>query len=290
MSGSSDTNAVNNAAGRLARVLERASTAKPHHRQARKVWEETLNAPAGEPLAVLALLGGVLELPAQIRSAFTGLNEDPGPWLRPIQPIEDALLELSLVEPFERWWRRIDGPPMDALSALDRYLSARAPEVVIDRTALERWEDTVERLISEVLGDDELDHELRALLLVRLRGLLRAIREYGLRGAHAVEDEIFRMVGEVTGRTGRFRDRPVVRRVLEFYLIAASFLGVTSDAVSLQERFFGELPSAAEPSGPATTATTIAGDDKRARQDRSGTFRSADDASSPHPEKPGGAG
>ena len=174
----------NNPAERL-HVLLLAAKQNPKLRQqeAIKAWASLLLVPDGNESLILRRLGGVMDLPMQIKEQISSIPEiEHALYLRWMPKIEGAFRAHHLGGGFAGFLDTIDDTTLFGIEHCASLLARRAPELGIKPEDLESIANEVADLVAQV-RDSEIEEDLKLFILKHLYTIRKAIDEYQLFGA-----------------------------------------------------------------------------------------------------------
>jgi hypothetical protein len=176
---------LNNPAARLHALLSKAKKGGEQYRQkpATESWAMLLNVPTDNQALMLKRLGGVMELPLNIKTRTENLADvDQDLFLRWLPKVEEAFRANHLAGGFHGFIDKIDDTTLYGIEHCAALLSNRDPEAEITPEELENLKLQVEEMIKEMV-DAEMDPDLKKFLLKHLFAIRNAIDEYQVFGS-----------------------------------------------------------------------------------------------------------
>lgn len=237
-----------NPASRLHRLLKEGKRVSSDG-NAFTTWASIFDISPDEKAEVLRKLGGVFELPSEIRvevKELEGVNHDL--LLEWLPVVEDAFARINLSSKWSRFIDKIDDTVLYGLKLCDDQLSRNRDRVSVEPSELVEILEEVRELFDSVVASD-LDKELRHFILDHLKSIEEAIQDFQIRGPASVEKALHETVGAAYMKpdlSRRIQETEEGNRFWKVIRHIAVVLAIASYSIDIGEAVVPLLPEAAE--------------------------------------------
>lgn len=217
----------------------------------------------GDVPLLLQRLGVVLRLPKEVRTAVSAIPDlNYNRYLGTMDRIE-TVLSVNLAGRWDQVSGQLTDEALARLEFCDELLSRQSRERRVAGDELTTIAADIAQLIEDTLNANDLDSQLREVIVRRLRDLQRAIDEYRISGPEGLRRMMDAAVGalitdpDVRMKANEATNHRVVKGFVAVVLSIGGVLGAVNQGFTLEHNIFGlppasahDAPSGSGPSGP----------------------------------------
>ncbi len=188
---------IKTSAGRLLNIIKEGKAIAPSSKCI-DAWAKILNTPKSNQPLLFKRLGSVMSLPSQVQEIVVNTNgiSDTKPYLKWLQPINNAFTNQNISSNWDSFSKHIDQHTIDYLSMTADMLNLQSPEVTLADSKLHELKTNFINIEKEITEAD-IDIDLKEFMIIRIKDILNAIDEYTFNGLEPLMDTLNITIGQI---------------------------------------------------------------------------------------------